>query len=355
MTRRFPAPVIEATAKGLLMAAGLSDAPAAVVASTLKDAELLGKVTHGLWLLDLYLSELAHGAMAKTAELTVLSDHGSVLVWDGHLLPGAWLIHRAMEEAFQRLETHPVVTVTIRRSHHVGCHAVYLQQATARDVIMLLSDTNPGFKVVAPFGGKEPLYSPTPISAGIPTDEEPIIIDFSLSSSSLGRATLHHRRGEKLSGKWLIDHLGNPTDDPKVLFTNPPGSILPLGGPELGYKGFGLALMVYALSAGLTGYGAAEAQDGGSSAVFLQLLDPSRFAGRDALRHTMSSFAAACRASAPVPGSRGVRLPGEGARERRARALKEGVDVAPECVSMLRRWSQSLGVPCALIDDEPTA
>jgi len=345
MKHRYPAATIEATARSLLEAAGLPNSRAAVVASTLKEAELLGRSTHGLWLLDFYLADLANWTMAKIADPVVLSDHGSAVVWDGNLLPGAWLIHEAMDDAFRRLDTHPVVTITIKRSHHIGCHAVYLRHATERDVMMLLMDTNPGFKIVAPFGSTQALYSPTPLSVGIPTNEHPILIDFSLSSSSLGRASLLHRRGERLACKWLMDHSGKPTDDPSVLFADPPGSILPLGGADLGYKGFSLALMVYALSAGLTGYTSRGMADGNESAVFLQLIDPEKFGGRDALRRTMSSFVEMCRRCSVAPGTPGVRIPGENAVQKRAEALENGVDLSAECVEMLTRWARRLGAP----------
>ncbi|HXX85926.1 MAG TPA: Ldh family oxidoreductase, partial [Casimicrobiaceae bacterium] len=170
------------------------------------------------------------------------------------------------------------------------------------------------------------------------------LIDLSLSSSSLGRALAHHRRGKKLAGKWLLDHQGRPTDDPSVLFADPPGSILPLGGSDVGYKGFGLALMVYALSAGLAGYDADDADDANSSAVFLQLIDPDGFGGRLAFRRAISAFADKCRRSPAVPGGVGVRIPGERAEQSRRRAHAEGVELSEDCVEMLERWARTLDV-----------
>src|SRR5262245_59614606 len=99
MTRRYTAAVIEATARALLAAAGLPGERAAIVASTLTEAELLGRGTHGLRLLDWYLRDLRAGAMSTSLELTVVRDEGAVLVWDGHMLPGPWLIHRALDES----------------------------------------------------------------------------------------------------------------------------------------------------------------------------------------------------------------------------------------------------------------
>jgi LDH2 family malate/lactate/ureidoglycolate dehydrogenase len=51
---------------------------------------------------------------------------------------------------------------------------------------------------------------------------------------------------------------GSLTDDPAALFAEPPGVALGLGGQEYGHKGFGLGLMVEALTMGLSGYGRAD-------------------------------------------------------------------------------------------------
>jgi len=49
--------------------------------------------------------------------------------------------------------------------------------------------------------------------------------------------------GKPLPGNWLLDSEGHPTNQPSALFSDPPGTVLPLGGTDVGYKGFGLALM----------------------------------------------------------------------------------------------------------------
>jgi L-lactate dehydrogenase len=180
--------------------------------------------------------------------------------------------------------------------------------------LILLMDTNPGFRAVAPFGSTQPAYSPTPISVGIPTQGEPIVIDFSLSSCSNSRARLAYQRQEKLPGQWLIDSAGTLTDDPAVLFADPPGGILPLGGADLGYKGFSLALMVYALSAGLAGHRADDTSNGNYSAVFLQIINPARFSGSDAFQEVMSTFVDACRQCTGPTNAKGVHIPGETAK-----------------------------------------
>ena len=60
------------------------------------------------------------------------------------------------------------------------------------------------------------------------------------------------------------------------------GSLMLLGGQEAGHKGFGLALMVEALTQGLAGFGRKDAPARWGASVYIQFIDPDAFAGRDA-------------------------------------------------------------------------
>lgn len=79
-------------------------------------------------------------------------------------------------------------------------------------------------------------------AAGLPTSGDPILIDTSSSITSMGFAKQEMQAGRKLPGAWVIDHAGNTTDDPNALYAEPKGALLPLGGLDAGYKGFGLGL-----------------------------------------------------------------------------------------------------------------
>src|SRR5690606_12456527 len=147
------------------------------VATILTEADLMGHSTHGLQLLAAYLGELEAGKMAAQGEPEVIADHGAALTWDGGYLPGPWLVTQALNTAFERINEHPVVTVVIRRSHHIACLAAYPKLATDRGLFMLLTCSDPHTATVAPYGGLRPLYTPNPLAAGIPTQDEPIILD----------------------------------------------------------------------------------------------------------------------------------------------------------------------------------
>ena len=341
---RYAAQALRAFAAELAVAAGLPGPRAAVMAEILVEADMMGRGTHGIEHLDWYLTDLVGDVMNKTGDPTAVADSGAALTWDGGYLPGTWLVTEAMACAFDRIEKHPVVTLAIRDSHHVGFHAAYLRRATERGLVMLLLDTNPYFGAVAPYGGRKAVFSPTPVSFGFPTAGDPVLVDFALSSTSLTATERAARLGERLPGVWLLDHHGHPSDDPQALLGDPRGSIQPLGGADRGHKGYGLAFMVYALSAALSGFGMPASPRGYSSAVFVQVIDPEAFAGRQAFERELGILIDACHASPPAPGFDGVLVPGERAMAALRDAEENGVALFPTVLETLTPWAERLGV-----------
>jgi LDH2 family malate/lactate/ureidoglycolate dehydrogenase len=341
---RFDAAALQGFAEGLLRRAGLSAEQARQTADILVEADLMGHTTHGLQLLSGYLRDIEAGRMCSDGEPEVVRDQPNAITWDGRYLPGPWLVLKAMELGFERVATQAVVTIVIRRSHHIACLAAYLKRATDRGLVMLLSCSDPAVGSVAPYGALAGRFTPNPIAAGFPTDGDPLLIDISASTTTNGMTARMNRAGdgERLPGLWLVDNRGEASDDPRVMLTDPPGAILPLGGIELGHKGFALALLVEALTSGLAGQSRGAAQKRWGASVFLQLIDPAAFGGREAFEHSTGWLAADCRSAPVKPGNPAVRLPGERALALRRRQHAEGVAVHPEVMPSLdpfaERW-----------------
>jgi len=342
---RYPANALFDFANRLLQHAGLAPKIAEIVAETLLEADLMGHSTHGLQLLAPYLAELERDQMTKTGEPEIMADHGAALTWNAKYLPGPYVIRLAMETAFERIQAHPVVTIVAKQSHHTACLAAYLERATKRGLLMLLATNDPRAKIVAPFGGLRPVYSPDPLAVGIPTHGDPIIIDISMSSTAHGQVLKAQREGKMLPHNWLLDNAGNPTNDPAALSADPPGSILPLGGLDLGYKGFALGVMMEALTAALSGHGRADEPKRWGNSVFLQLINPAAFGGLDAFLRETEWLAEACRANPVKPGNPLVRLPGSRALQLKAEQLAHGVALDVLIVEALRRQSEKFDVP----------
>jgi LDH2 family malate/lactate/ureidoglycolate dehydrogenase len=329
----------------LLTAMELPPDKAQAVAEILVEGDLLGHDTHGLALLAPYLKELDAGTMEREGQPHVLADAPAAVTWDGRRLPGPWLVLQAMALATERAARCGTGTVVIRRSHHIACLAAYLKRATDRGTLMLLTCSDPNAASVAPFGGLDPVFTPNPIAAGFPTRDAPVLIDISTSATTNGLTNRLHAEGGRLPAQWVIDGHGQPTDDPSALFKEPKGTILPLGGIDSGHKGYGLSLLVEALTGGLAGHGRADSREGWGATVFLQVIDPKAFAGLDAFTRQTGAVTQQCHASRPSKPGTTVRTPGERGLDR-ARAQREsGVELHPSIMPMLAPWAARLGVP----------
>jgi L-lactate dehydrogenase len=344
MTIRYDAAALTRFATDLLLKTGLEADKANAVADILVEGDLMGHDTHGLNLLGPYLAELANDTMTKEGRPEVLNKRPAAQLWDGRRLPGPWLVLEAMDACAAMAKTYGSGSVSIRRSHHIAALTAYLKRATDQGLMMLLYCSDANSCSVAPHGGREPVFTPNPMAFGIPTGGMPILVDVSCSITTNGMSGRLVKEGKRFPAPWLLDDKGNPTDDPKYATPGGGGSIQLLGGLDVGHKGYGLTLLVEALTGGLAGFGRADAKQGWGATVFVQLLDPEAFGGLDGETRQMDWVANACRTSAPRPGFDQVRLPGERALKVRDEQLGAGVALHPGIMPQLTPWSEKLGV-----------
>jgi LDH2 family malate/lactate/ureidoglycolate dehydrogenase len=251
---------------------------------------------------------------------------------------------QAIDLATQRARSQGTCTVVIRRSHHIACLAAYHQRVTDQGFLMLLHCSDPNAASIAPFGGLDPVFTPNPMSVGIPTSGLPVLIDVSTSSTTNGMTNRLHKEGGLLPAEWVMDGHGQPSRDPAVLFNEPKGTILPLGGMDSGHKGYGLSWMVEALTGGLSGHGRADAPEGWGATVFLQIIDPRAFAGQSAFNTQMDEVSRQCHASRPAQPDRWVRTPGERGLKLKADSASQGVALYPNIMPMLLPWAEKFKI-----------
>jgi len=328
----------------LLEAAGLDHEKAQAVADVLIEGDLMGHTTHGLQLLSPYLGEIQSGRMPVTGEYETVSKRAAVQTWDGRYLPGPWLILKAMEAAETMAHTCGTGTVVIRRSNHIACLAAYLKRATDKNLVIVIESSDPATKSVAPYGGLQATHTPNPIAVGYPTDSGPVLLDVSTSITTNGMVGRLHKQNSQLPFPWLKDHQGNATDQPSVLFDEPKGSIMPIGGLDHGHKGYALGLMVEALTSGLAGFGRVQKPSQWGASVMVQIMDPDAFGGLDAFKRETGALVDACRNNPVTEGSPPVRIPGERGLALHKRYMQEGVPLPDGVHEALVDWSARLGV-----------
>ena len=303
----------------------LDPTKAASTAKILLEGELLGHTTHGLALVKPYLEELEKGMMETFGDPEILNSTETTETWDGRYLPGTWLTELAIERASAIAKKQGIGTIVIQKSHHIACLAAFLEAVTKKNLIVILACSDPRNKTVSPFGGKTPVYSPNPLALGIPTTSEPILIDVSMSTTANAVVNRAAKNGQSLGGDWLLTAEGKTTSDPNAFFADPPASLLPFGGMDLGYKGFALGIMIEAMTNALGGYGRTSDPNRWGASVFVQVIDPTKFAGESYFLQEMEEFKNACLRSAAINPQQPVRMPGAMGLAKKKKQLEEGI------------------------------
>ena len=341
----YPVASLLQLAESLFAAAGMDADKAKKVAEVLVTGDMVGQRTHGMAQCAPYLEQVEKGLMKTTGEPEVLRDSGSVFVWNGDYLPGPWLVSRALSVACERVTQHGVVTGVIRKSHHIAALASLIKEVTDRGLVVVLACSDPASGFIAPFGGKEPLFTPNPIAVGYPSSGAPVWIDVSTSITTVAMARQKSAAGVEFEHAWLIDKDGRPTTDPHVFDPGAGGTLLPLGGLEYGHKGFGLSLMIEMLTHGLAGFGRPDAEKRWGANVFLQVMDPAFFGGAADFARQADYTIERCHANAPIDPAQPVRMPGEMAQKRMQAARDNGVELSAPVVAALKNAAQRYHVP----------
>ena len=325
MQTRYDAKSLIKCAKALCINAGMDDSSAHDVATVLTEGDLLGHDTHGLMLLKPYINAVKNGDMLGHGEIKELSSRPAVANWDGNFLAGPHLTLRAIDTATSMAKQYGTGQVVIRRSSHIGALAAYLEKPARDGFLVQIVCSDPSVTGVAPFGGTEPLFTPNPMAWGIPTSNDPIMIDISASTTTVGMSARLHQAGQNSEHNWWLDSEGKPCNDPSVMFKKPPGSLLPLGGMDAGHKGFGLALFVEALTSGLAGFGRADGVDVWGANVSVQVTDVAAFGDTQAFHQQMDHLVEQCVNSRPANPAKPVRVPGQRGLALKKEQLENGV------------------------------
>lgn len=331
----------------LFEATGLAQQRARTLASVFLEADLLGFTTHGMHRISLNLQWLQDGVSRMQGEPEVLAETSNLFNWDANFLPGPWVVTQAIEQCMEKVKTAGIVSATIRRSQHIACLGAYCPQIAEAGYVALITCSTPNEHTVCAHGGLEPVFSANPLAFVAPAPDYPILFDVSMCITAGGYVTRANRAGEKLPGKYLKDREGNTTDDPAVFFTDPPGSIMPIGGESHGYKGYALTMMTEILSMALGGYGRGDestVNDGEANSVFIQMINPAAFGPQADFMRQAQAIKAMCENSGHRAGDEAVRVPGQRAWNRRKEQMENGVELFPTIMEDLRPWAERFGV-----------
>jgi L-2-hydroxycarboxylate dehydrogenase (NAD+) len=191
-----------------------------------------------------------------------------------------------------------------------------------------------------PWGGLDMLLSTNPIAAAIPAgDERPIVLDMATTVAAYGKVKTKALLGETMPEGWMIDRQGKPLTDPKRADE---GMLLPLGGMEAGYKGYGLALII-GLLAGTLG-GAAMGKDVINTGQAIAAINIAAFGDVSGFKASVDTLIRDLRGSSRMPGVDRITVPGERSHETRMFRTAQGIPIAPLLMRGLDQLASELGI-----------
>ncbi len=337
---------LNAFSRAILSAVGVDDEESRVVAEWLVDSNLCGHDSHGVIHIPAYVKLLRKGELAAGASLEIVSETAAIFAADAHFGFGPTQCNRIIDKLLPMAREQGIACATMKNCSHVGRLGAWVEQIATSGLAAMMMVTDGGVqRSVAPPDGITPCIGTNPIAISVPTGGEPLTLDISTSAVANGKIRVAHFAGQQCPPGWLQDADGNPTRDPAVRFTEPKGTILPMGG-EQGYKGFGLAILMNVLTAGLSG-GLCPPTDPGTkmtNSVLLVAWNPERFVGPLHFSGEADKLIELVRAAKPKPSVDRIRLPGDRLSETRRQRQRDGIPLDQGTRKSLRELANELQV-----------
>lgn len=306
-----------------MLAAGVPERKAEIVATSLVASNLRGVDTHGIQLVGYYVDQLLSGEMDPHTDGRVVSESGGCMAYDAQNGIGQWIADICCGHALRLAREHGLGLVSARESNHFGAAAWWAQKLRdTGNIGIALCNASP---VVPPWQGKQGRVGTNPICMAVPG---PWLLDMATTTVAAGRIfKAFINQQPEIPAGWAFDSEGNPTVDTQKAYK---GMLMPLGG----YKGSGLAMMVEILCSVLSG-GAMASELGGIryrgkllrvSQMYLAI-DVSRFMPVEEFTARMEKLVSVVKSAEPAPGYDEVMVAGDPEWRTEAERRKSGIPI----------------------------
>ena len=342
----LPTARTRAWVRDLWLAAGSAAEEAERVADHLVAANLAGHDSHGIGMVGPYVRSLLADELQLNQRIAVITDTDTLLVVDGNRGMGQTIAYQTMELAIERARQHGVVIIGLRNSHHLGRVGHWAEQAIAAGLASIHFTNVVSRPLVAPHGGAQGRFGTNPFTVGLPRrDAPPILLDFASSAIAVGKVRVaYNRKGQAPAGT-LLDHAGQPTTNPAVMYEEPVGALL----TAAGHKGYALAMVCDLLGSALFGGTTPQPSRLRVPGLYNNMLaivfDPSRFGAGEHFENEAREFIAYVQSARRTAPDAPIEVPGDAERRyrvERASALPvdkgtlRTLDEAAQAINQLR-------------------
>ena len=339
---RIPAQTLQRWAEGVFGALGSPPREATQVAKGLVQANLFGHDSHGIGLTPQYVDNVRAGHAVPGQQPRVVTESGALLALDAGMGFGQALGEAAMQAAIERARMHGCAVVSLRNSHHLGRIGQWGEQCAVAGLVSVHFVNVRSRPIVAPWGGSDSRVSTNPFCVAVPHAPHPLVLDYATAAVALGKTRVAVDEERTLADGLLLDATGRPTNDPRVMWGERIGAILPFAE----HKGWALSVMCELLGGALSGGGV---QDGASIHPMLNNMltlafDPARLGTLSSLPVEIERLAQWVRASPRMEGCEEIALPGEPERRTAVARSRDGIPLPRKTLDSLDAAARTLGV-----------
>ena len=351
MTSLYPHQTLEDLGRRLFVAVGTPENEAQIVSRHLVESSLMGHDSHGVMRIPEYLDLIEQGRVTPGGAITVKQTSSTTSIIDCGGNFGQVGGRAAVEDAVARATEHQVATVITSNCNHLGRLGAYVQQVAEQNMIAIATCNSPVHgHFVLPHGGREGRLATNPLAYGVPTDGDPIVADFATSVAPEGKIRYHRNMETPLPDGWILDAMGNPTNDPEDFYGPPRGGLLPLGAAA-GHKGYALGLLVEILGSALVG-STCDAPDNAGNGLCLVVINPDAFSGQKLFGELASETRRYMKSSPPAPGFEEVLVPGELEFRTLRTRQQEGIPLDDQSRDAILQQAEKLSVDTKTFSQE---
>ncbi|MFC2108526.1 Ldh family oxidoreductase [Candidatus Bipolaricaulota bacterium] len=257
-----------------------------------------------------------------SSAIQIVKDSQIFALFDGNNSPGMVVLARAVDLAIEKANHAGVGIVGARGTgSSSGALGYYARRMASRGVLGFVFAGSP--PAVCPYGSTEAVFGTNPIAVGIPSVDEPIVVDMATSAMSWYGLIEAAGAGRSIPEGVAYDSNGVVTTNPEEAMQ---GSILPFDRDK---RGSALSLLVEVLTGPLVGASFAGIGDVSGNWGHLALaLDPSVFVERAAFESEIDELRNRIKRGRKSPGTHEILLPGErGSKLAATREIAGEIDV----------------------------
>ncbi|MHB9037428.1 MAG: Ldh family oxidoreductase [Armatimonadota bacterium] len=328
----------------IFVACGSPENEAAIVADELVEASLMGLDSHGVVRYIEYVARVTEGKTKPGAPVRILKETPSSAVVDCGFNFGPVAASVMADIVCDKAASNSIAIVTSRNCTHIGRLGGVVQKVAERGMLgfATCNSSKHGHWVV-PWGGREGRLATNPLAFGAPcATGNPVVLDMSTSMISEGKVRVLMNQSKPIPEGCIQDPEGRSITDGGKWYGPPKGTIRPFGS-ELGYKGFGLSLMVEIFSGILSGE-ASSMDNAYINGLTIVAINPDATCGTARFRELMDDLCSYMTGTPPAPGFDEVVMPGTYDFRTREQRLANGIPVDDNTWSQIIESARKVGL-----------